>query len=515
MYTQRFGKVGQRQTAGETSPAMLSQYSQTQVSCPVTKSISFRISSTPNLTSKLLSPDPVKKVIKSTQTTLSLNASKSDLELKVLNVTHRVIDPQKAKHVAIQTGMELYPSKSRTDISVQTSESITKFAPASTVTPITPSKQNTSLNAGVSPVEIEKQKKEELLAKLRQIDGIKNPPESKPIESATRRIYSDKSEKQQQPFQPGEGSVTSRTKVPERGPFPASNHPPDKVPPDTSQGTTSQGSGSQAGIQNLLLGESQPFQAGLMLNASRASYQPVNPPETSLTQNSAQTFSNSGQSFSSLFGLNGVQTKPQAPAKRSSLFNLTGGQMTKASTNLSSLQEGRLHEEERKGTVPVDFSKKFGDSTPSSRQKSEGPMKSTSKTSIGSLQSWPDTIQNLHVGKPAYSTEGDPFGRKHVAQSKQSKEYKPLHGRRAGTQQDILPDELTAISENHPGSTTLQKNSIKPQSGGQRYPWEVPVDVQLRDGKEGQAKSLLPFRPKQSNGFGIMPEPDDLEHVML
>ena len=544
MYTQRFGKVNL--SMGETSPAMLSQHSQTQVTCPASKSVLFRISSQTlpsNEIERLESPVPKNVQVKSAQTTLELNPKESDLELKVLNVTHRVIDPQKAKHIAIQTSTETPPSKTTTDVSVQTSEILT--AP-STVSPMTqPSKQFTSPNAGVDPMEIEKRKREELLAKLRQIEGIKNPPESKPFESTAAKISTEKrvfsGKKQQQPFQPGESSVTSRTNLPERDPLSTSNYPPSKSPFDTSQSTTLQGNGSQTGIQNLLLGESQPFQTGLMLNASRSNgYQPVNPPETSLAQSPAQTFassiSNSTQPFN-VFGPNGVQTKkPQGPVKRSSLFNLAGGQMTKASANLSSLQESvatsqdtklesslLMSGEERKATVPVDLSKKFGDSTPSRRQKKEGQVKSVRSPSFGSLLSWPDPVQNMHAGKPAYSTENDPFGRKHVA--KQSKDYKPLHGRRAVMQQEVIPDELSSISENHPGSTAHQKNFIKPQSGGQSYPWEV--HVHLRDGKEGvesrssdHSDSLLPFRPKQNNGFGTsaqtsVTEPDDLEQVIL
>jgi hypothetical protein len=311
----------------------------------------------------------------------------------------------------------------------------------------------------------------------------------------------------------------------------------------SSQKTPFQPETPPGGIQNLMLGDSQPFQAGLVLNASR--HQPANLSDRSLYKDPLTPSPVVNDISSSR--LNGVESKPAPPTHRSSLFNLTGGQMTKTSTNLS--VQGRREDSpitqrssallpDGKGTDPLDLMNKLGFTSP---QKKEGVSKSSSRSSIGSLRSWPDTIQNLHAGKPAYSTGTDPFGSKHVAainrqsiegETRASNGFQPTHGRRA------VPTNLGSISENHPGSDLHQLKNINPRDN-QSYPWEVSIDLQAqkkeydgvvrrkssdRTNSASTRASLLPLRTKQNSGIGAVPEsaqysglaePEDLEEVIL
>lgn len=604
MYTHRFGKVTQRLSIVHT-PIVFSQATQTQITCPVTKAVSFHVSPTSSLTSSS-EVHPAKSCqMKSTQTVLNLNPTDSKLELRILNVTHRVIDPTMTRHKAVQTSEGSHTSETMA----------TKLLPSTIPDHVTTSKQLPSSNAGISNDDVmggERRKRDELLAKLRAMDGTKNPPESQPIESAAARTSIDN---QKQPFQSGVGVSDSKQSVVEshsgqleaankptvsnqqlskglwskgettNGQTPSNNllqrsplfqsestgrgdssgaKPPRRgplSPSSTLRSTPLQNSGNRTGVESLLLGESQPFQAtSLTLHASRGSQrnQPVNSPEHPDPLITSSPHGGSTQPHS-LFGPNSVNTNPQ-----SSLFNLTGGQMTKASTDLSTLMvQGRratspmrtdsaslLQDEGRRATAPLNIAKKFEASEirskPVNRQNRAGVFKSphSRASSNSSLQSWPDTVQNMHIGKPAYATESDPLGRKHSTRnSKPSNEYKPMHGRRAGTLEEI-PDNLGSISENHPGSTAHQKHDIKPRSDSQSYPWEVAIDVQEQEldvqrtsdshkrssnHRETSASSrlpLLPLRPKQNGstgGLGMMSgpattyvaEPDDLEQVIL
>lgn len=650
MYTQRFSQVTQRLSIVHT-PVVFSQFTQTQLTCPATRGLSFQISPSSSSTSSNDNTPGSGKTVetKSTQTALKLNPKESNLELKVLNVSHRVIDPLTTKHKAVQT-MEESPSRAIKNASIRTSDGmVTKLMPSTGMpADVTSahelySSSNTgvsSSNTGVSnedTLEEERRKKEELLAKLRAIDGVKNPPESLPIESATARGFKEQtsqsgaekdtksggnkqavveeelegkfgpletvnkltstgsqqkanydslwstghsqatggqtpgnnllqrsplfpessgpgqgssshqntfsqlqgsgpdqgSSSHQNPFsrsQAGQGSSHQNTFSQVQGSGPGQGSSSHQNPSGTSQLATMQSNGKQNDIANLLLGESQPFQAGLTNRVT--GYRSVNSPERSLFNGDPLRTTGSSQPLS---GPNSVVTRPQA---QSSLFNFTGGQMTKGSTDLSTLmQEGRrtinlssppLQDEARRPTLPLDFTKKLDiSSRPDSRHKKESTLKpSNSRSSISSLQSWPDTVQNLHTGKPAYSTESDPFGSKHAAVIAKSTNNKPVHGRRAGTLEEI-PDNLGSISENHPGSTVHQTQNIKPRSDSQSYPWEVTIDVEAgkaqrtsggRTNSTSTKSSLLPLRPKQ-NGLISAPnsvvEPDDLEQVML
>ena len=266
----------------------------------------------------------------------------------------------------------------------------------------------------------------------------------------------------------------------------------------------------------------------------------------------------------SLFGASNINSESQVP-KESSLF--ARGQMTKGISNLSSLQDAQKKTAVSTQAV-VSFQTTITSTPAGTQQQQPGTKKdhsqktvSSKTSSSSSIQSWPDPIQNMHTGKPAYATENDPFGSKHAAyrssikrSSVESRGYKPLHGRRAGNSlftkdepEESLSGELEIISENHPGSKSPSNLNFKPRQESESYPWEVSIDVQGREpdaitktrdlgGRHKKAtrgestnssdkRPLLPLRPKRTSfemamgesmpgSIGVQ-EPDDLEEVIL
>lgn len=580
MYTQRFEKMATEQSSF-SDPS--SQYTQTTAPPP---------------------PTETKKALQSTQTTVSLDPNGKTAELVVLSSQQKVVDPQNTEDKAVQTSTSMEGAMggamkgaltSRPERDSQAQKALGKIADTKlpspnfkahsgatpTHIPSTRIKSQTS-NEGLrfsSVAEEEKRKKEGLLAKLRVIDSIKNPPESQPIESTTVRGSQfagignhDSLESQAKSLT---GSETQSSQHADSALPVASGHTPNIDP--TTFGSppknTVQRSDNKSGIQNLLLGESQPFQP------LKNSYHGTgNSPQSSFaTAEAARTSVDSKLTENTP----NVETTRSYSLQQGSLFNLNSRNLTKASTDLSSLMNGddQTHVDSNTTTVAADLTKTRSPhaqppvkkkplpsfmSTSVSNGRRANPMKNKETPSIppnrtpsnSSLQSWPDTVHNLHSGKPAYSTETDPFGSRHIAVLSQKpppvdksshgsehREHKPLHGRRASSiftdtpparnDTPMLPKHLESVSENHPGSTANQKTAnFKPREHDS-YPWEIAIDVEAdellnsespsrsrKNHNSASKKSLLPLRPKQNeNGFGMMPgasfEADDLEEVVI
>lgn len=565
MYTQRFRKVATERSHSST----LSQFTQTPP------------------------PPETQKTVQSTQTSVSLDPNGKTAELIVLSSKQKVVNTQITEDKAVQTSTSIegaiggamkgaLTSRPVRDSQAQKASGDTKLpspnfkahsgAMPATNVPAT-RMQSEASNEGLrfsSVVDEEKRKKEDLLAKLRAIDSIKNPPESQPIESTAVRGSGfagigkhDSSESKK--------SLTSsetQSSQPADSALPvASGHTAniDLTTLGSSPNNTLQSSDNKSGIQNLLLGESQPFQPGLLKNSYHGDGNPL--------QSSFSTAEALRTSVDSKPTGNTPNTDTRSYSlQQGSLFNFNNRNLTKASTDLSSLMNGddQTHGDSNMTSVAADLTKTHSTQPPapvkkkplpsfmststsngrraSSKKNKESPSISANRTpSNSSLQSWPDTVQNLHSGKPAYSTGTDPFGSKHIAvlaqkpppvDKSEPREYKPLHGRRASSMftdvMDDIPKHLELVSENHPGSTAHQKTAnIKPRECDS-YPWEIAIDVEADEllSTESPArsrknritsaskKSLLPLRPKQNeSGFGMMPgaafEADDLEEVVI
>ncbi len=488
----------------------------------------------------------------------------------------------------------------------------------------------------------EKRKKEELLAKLRAIDGVKNPPESQPIQSTAVRGSLDLTQ-ENHPFHSGvdhrRGSIEALTNQPsisgKEGSTQGSDSQPDTGqtrnsdndhirrveygsqplhPGGLAQGKNDEAIGSSptSGSQSHSHNQHNPLAPSSQLLNSHIGGSAQNQPISSniLSGNEFQNsggiaegnnfggISSAGQSTTdtkstrppsdkleygisvsqvasnhtaSLFGTSTINSE-NPKSKESSLF--AGGQLTKGITDLSSLQNGQSRttvSTHFQGTITstaartqqqprhTDTAGKFKPVTQgSNRENSQKTVSSKNSSSISSVQSWPDPIQNMHTGKPAYATKNDPFGSKHAAyistikrSSVESSEYKPMHGRRAGNtlfNKESLSSELGRISENHPGRKSPSNLDFKPRQESESYPWEVAIDVHKKEpgvttktrelsGKQkrivrGELASvsskeglLLPFRPKKTSiemlmgesmpGSVGVSEPDDLEEVVL
>lgn len=591
MYTQRFGRVVQQQLAASAAAQITSsQSTQTQMTCPAAKSVSFHISPSTSPTSS--NADVVElKIETSVQTDIYLDPNNTTLELRVCSKGQKESDELTTDDKAVQTtsSADSLSNKAIVDVPTSTkagepvlpSDIATNSGNATVTSPPKPVPTNilgVSNERGISALEEEeRRKKEELLAKLRAIDGGKNPPESQPFQSVVKSSTQDsgsvdtsKHSQDSQPFLPevgagsvigAKGSVQASTATSlenqgflyngERGPIVGGTqqtNQPYPVGGNSGKGSRNNGEGGQyhtattAGMNMnsaLIMGT----QAIMHTSIHR---QPGGPPAmggTYTMAGSAQPLQVTGQPQHTMRGpvplqatnepiqttgssLQGVSTK------QASLAALSGTQMTSGVSNLASLLGSS-----RRATLTEanELSKGFS---------GEGITKSSSSPS---QSSWPDKIQNLHSGKPAYATDTDPFGSKYIARTSKDfstlrspPEYKPLHGRRAEGFKSFdkpLSAELRLISENHPGSNPVSKLNIKPRRESQSYPWEVPIDVQERNehmeavGKrrntikvkdQAVKGSLLPLRPKQSAGdtnyeavSSSVIEPDDLEEVTL
>ena len=177
--------------------------------------------------------------------------------------------------------------------------------------------------------------------------------------------------------------------------------------------------------------------------------------------------------------------------------------------------------------------------------------KSSANQSKSSLQSWPDTIENMYHGKPAHATEDDPFGSRHTSGKKplhkkesgllnkepsQPQIHKPSFGRRAGPAASTKPrngmifggleDTETVHKPKQPSNPfTFEVNNTR------EYPWETRMDISsqastarerasigggqsLLFGHSADPDSLLPLRPKAETSLFVA-EPDDLEELAL
>ena len=190
-----------------------------------------------------------------------------------------------------------------------------------------------------------------------------------------------------------------------------------------------------------------------------------------------------------------------------------------------------------------------------------------SSGSNSSLQSWPDTIDNMHKGKPAFATEDDPFGSRNTSgkrlsgllNSNSSKStikaravdsqqlqsqyktatanptdhlvtdpsqgYKPTFGRRShahetntGPLKTLLDEGLDAESRTREKETTatVPDYSANQEAGKRDYPWEkrVNLDTTTNRGRaiggyssalEGQGNKSMVFGPKANTRSSLLP----------
>ena len=338
-------------------------------------------------------------------------------------------------------------------------------------------------------MERERKKKEELLAKLRAIDGIKGPPGSQHVPSAS--VKSSALHTSNQVIGSYEPSGMGRTST--------------EPQPPPAVGKVSGGLNSR-GVSNI----------------SRT-YDPVN---------------------------TSTNVEEEAELKKQQL--------------LAKLMATDNRHDTAKN------SNKFS-SAGKSKAKQEGGHDSSNTSTT---QSWPHVIENLHNGKPAYSTENDPLGSKHASRAgvsvtkdsaltnsrnaephdflsgltpKKDVTTKPLaaaHGRRA-TRNNIMKTETFGNSDS--ADITKRHN----QQNASNYPWEVEVEAIYNEEEEqliretghsprsentkiespgrgtgrvrksmDNSNQLLPHRQRKSmTSFEVIPgstfEPDDLEELVL
>lgn len=360
--------------------------------------------------------------------------------------------------------------------------------------------------------------------------------------------------------QPGHGHVFGNSSIQTTGmtsqaspekPVESRPFQPAAAPATVSQGSTEMAGKFQSGISRNL------DQTVGSLSNSKASHQDqfiqsgvMNTPSvvSQNQSNQSQPFSSGAKQRSnqargtSLSGAGSVFSGSQNPSKRSSLFG--GGELTKGVSNLSSTRRSTVDSDwemqVNKRKLLSNLMVSDGEAKAAAMKKSkESISKSTlsGESSNASLQSWPDTVQNLHSGKPAYSTESDPFGNKNAAfiakkTSKTSdsipREHKPLHGRRAGNSSSISGRlKESPFGDLERGiKVSAQKLDLRPRIDS--YPWEIEIDVRDRqepkfeDGRPRQGRettiskeALLPLRPKRNGIAGPISDPDDLEEVIL
>ena len=210
--------------------------------------------------------------------------------------------------------------------------------------------------------------------------------------------------------------------------------------------------------------------------------------------------------------------------------------------------------------------------------KADSKPEDTMTRSNTSLQSWPDKVENMHRGKPAYSTEDDPFGSKHSLAAARKATLKEGETFMTETESDkktrLGRRQHNTPSQKHPSDAVISEKSSDLQSKGGpykpsfgrravnepknefvfggmnhdsevtdsrntgEYSWETRINVSSNPGRrllQGgtptssgvqrtlESGSLLPLRPKAEpvmNSFDVMPgtlatEPDDIEELVL
>ena len=126
-----------------------------------------------------------------------------------------------------------------------------------------------------------------------------------------------------------------------------------------------------------------------------------------------------------------------------------------------------------------DPSKAVANQQDSTKEPSKPDAKLTSSAthSDSSLMSWPDKIENMYQGKPAYASDGDPFGSRHsLSATKESakadssavttesrKEAKPKFGRRQPSQKPAASSKLDLL-----GGGPVKKSEF--QAGAEKKP---------------------------------------------
>ena len=186
----------------------------------------------------------------------------------------------------------------------------------------------------------------------------------------------------------------------------------------------------------------------------------------------------------------------------SSLANFPGSQMTEGVSNLT-------------GKTPTEF-----DLEKEERLKKEKLLaklmaidesdKKTQENGSKENPSWPDTVENLYNGRPAYATEDDPFGTKH--------RKNPVAGEKTESVKSYPSQESQAGSEKNNHRTagrrrvTDDNNSRKSvfedlSSGGKKsagrnkhrsnfkgneitYPWEMSIDATSKTGPKNSSEKL-------------------------
>ena len=142
---------------------------------------------------------------------------------------------------------------------------------------------------------------------------------------------------------------------------------------------------------------------------------------------------------------------------------------------------------------------------------------SSANRSNTSLASWPESIENLHNGKPAYPSESrQASGKKPLAKDES---YQPTFGRRA------LGESKPTNGMIFGGGLENTSTAVKPPAAapGKSYPWENKVELERGVVPANQAldKPLLPLRSRPHEAVRTEPadhsitEPDDLEELIL
>lgn len=310
IYTQRLGKnIPPRISTRLQAPMTESIASQTDLSCPPTKNVSLqtkmRLKSSASQTECFQPPkSPVSVATATTQTDI-VDSPKND-NLKVSNA------PQASRSGPQQPviDMALEDERSGNDVTP------TGGPKSRTETPPEPS----VVLSGEDKMDVEEQKKRELLATLKAMDAQRGPPASQPIAFSTVK------------------SMAQPT-------------------------------------SNVTVGAERPAVTGKMTKP------PVQPhPE-------------------------GVRESDKEEAKKKKLLL----------AKLMAIDDGN---DPNKVTMSkMDISKAH----PSPKHSANGHKSTTS------IQSWPETVENMYHGKPAFAADGDPFGTRHSsgkrAMSTKSKEF--------------------------------------------------------------------------------------------
>ena len=364
IYSQRLGKsMPPRMATRLQAPVTESIASQTELSCPPAKNVSLqtkmRLKTSASQTDHYPPPRPPVSLAAATTQTDIVDSPKND-NVRVSNTPQAVRGgPKRSKPVGVITTTDS-PQSSRAE---------------------SPSKASSVVSSGEKTVSVdmEEQKKRELLATLKAMDAQKDPPASQPIASTAVR--------------------------------------------STAQPTS-----------NATVGEERSTIAAKLTKQS-------------------------------------TQTQKSQPAK----VDAPSGEEEEAKKKLLLAKLMAID----KGSDPdkVTMSKVDVSKTQPSPKRSASSHKSTT-----SIQSWSETVENMHHGKPAFATDDDPFGSRHSSGKKgistRSRDFFITEGGGGGgdgpkSKRPGHRHQLEQKSSSH--FDTARKNSKEQDSP----PTEAPAAVQL------------------------------------